>query len=125
MKIDSPGQAGANILLENSYRGKTGDDFQKLLAKARGEEDDRKLREACEEIEAIFIHQMLRQMRATVPSGGLLSESNAAKIYRDMLDEEYSRIMAHSPTNMGLAEMLYKQLAEEGQEAPSGTGKEE
>lgn len=115
MKINPP----AGVPLVNSqtapdaYAQKTAGDFQKLVRQAREEQDDLKLRQACQEMEAIFIHQMLREMRATVPEGQFLPESSAAKIYRDMLDESYSKIIAESRGNLGLGEMLYRQLKQE------------
>lgn len=111
MKIDSSGLASnAAKIAESSYQNKTGTDFQQVLKKVQEEKDDTKLREACREIEAIFIHQMLKQMRATVPQSSLIEESSAAKIYRDMLDEKYSQIMARSSNSLGLADLLYNQM---------------
>lgn len=85
-------------------------DFSKLLQQAQAEKDDQKLRAACEELEAVLIYRLLEQMRATVPEDGLFPASSAEKIYRQMLDEEYSKVIARSRDNFGLAEMLYKQL---------------
>jgi flagellar protein FlgJ len=71
-------------------------------------EKDR-LAEACQEFEALFWQQILRQMRRSIPKGGLLDGGTAEEIFRDFLDEEYSRTMA----NMGpgsLARMLYEEL---------------
>lgn len=84
--------------------------FKDVLEMAKGEKDEEKLKKACRDIEALFIHQMLKQMKATVPQGGLFPESMATKIYRDMLDTEYSKIISESPDNLGIAEMLYKEL---------------
>ena len=116
MNISPPAgfsQAGSTIARDVSARKKAGD-FQELVRQAREEQDDLKLRKACQEMEALFIHQMLREMRATVPESGLLPESAAAKIYRDMLDEAYSKIIAESRDNLGLGEMLYRQLKQDG-----------
>lgn len=85
-------------------------DFQEVLARAQREQDEPKLKQACQDIEAMFIQQMFKQMRATVPKGGLIPESMGTKIYEEMLDAEYSKLMASSPDNFGIAEMLYQQL---------------
>lgn len=96
--------------LRNSLAEKKDSAFQTLVKKAQAEQDEKKLMESCQEIEALFIHQMLRQMRASVPQGGLINESSATKIYQEMLDEEYSKLMAKSQNRMGIADVLYKQL---------------
>ena len=116
MKISPPQRPGGvdPKFLQNAYRDKTEGDFRRLLQQAEAEEDDRKLKKACREMEAVFIHKMLQQMRAAIPEGGLLPDSTATKIYRDMLDEAYSKIIAESRDNLGLGEMLYRQLKQSG-----------
>lgn len=107
--LDTP----SNILgktVQNPLRDKKDSNFQMLVKQAQAEKDEKKLMESCQEIEAIYIHQMLRQMRATVPQGGLINESSASKMYQEMLDEEYSKLMAKSHNSLGIADMLYKQL---------------
>lgn len=76
-----------------------------------GETEDAKLLAACQEIEALFIQQLWKQMRATVPKAGLIPESMAGNLYQEMLDAEYSKLMARSSQSKGIAEMLYKQLS--------------
>lgn len=86
------------------------EDFQDILAQAQEEKDDAKLKQVCQEIEALFIQQLFKEMRATIPKDGILPESMATNIYQEMLDAEYSKLMAKSPGNLGIAEMLYQQL---------------
>lgn len=94
---------------ESAYQ-QSKDNFQEIFAKAQREQDEGKLKKACQEIETLFIQQMFKQMRATVPKGGLIPESMGAKMYQEMLDAEYSRLMAESPHNLGLADLLYQHL---------------
>ncbi|MDD2401556.1 MAG: rod-binding protein [Clostridia bacterium] len=84
--------------------------FKKIFEKAKNEKDDKKLRTVCQEIEELFIHQMIKQMRATIPKSELMPESTATKIYNDMLDSEYSKQMAKSNNNIGIADVIYKQI---------------
>ncbi len=75
-------------------------------------DDPDKLQAACKGFESLFINQMMQQMRKTVPQDGLFNGGRAEKIYTEMLDSE----MAQSISNrggMGLAAMLYRQLATE------------
>ena len=98
---------------QDTMLSKKNNDFQEILSKVQNEKDDKKLREACQEMEAVYVNQLLRQMRATVPKSGLLEESAGSAIYREMLDEEYSKLIAKSPSSLGIAEMLYKQLKQD------------
>jgi Rod binding domain-containing protein len=73
---------------------------------------DRKspLYEQCRDFESIFVKMMLKEMRSTVAKDGLISGGWAEDIYRDMLDDEYSKSMA-ATANFGLADQLYRQLS--------------
>lgn len=71
----------------------------------------KKLREACEGFEAMFLSMMYKQMRATVPEGGLFGKkSNAMSIFEDMRDTELMNEVSKSG-GIGIADMMYKQLA--------------
>ncbi len=76
----------------------------------RGTSDDKKLKESCQEFEAMFIKQMLSAMKKTVNKSGLIKENMGEKIFDDMLNDEYAKSMA-STSEFGIAEMMYKQLA--------------
>ncbi len=68
------------------------------------------LREACEGFEAMFLSMMYKQMRATVPEGGLFGKkSNALEIFEDMRDAEMMNAAAKSG-GIGIADMMYQQL---------------
>ena len=73
---------------------------------------DKKLREACQGFEAMFLNMMYREMRHTVPENTLFGNSNADKIWQDMLDTEMVNNMA-SAGGVGLADVIYRQLTME------------
>lgn len=101
-----------------------------LLRKRVGSETDvaareQKLREACQGFEAIFMKQIWKQMRATVPEGDLL-HSREEKQYRDMYDNELMTKLSKSG-GIGLGDMLFNQLRREIDKAghgitPAGVG---
>ena len=76
---------------------------------AKGNADDTQLREAANEFEAIFIQQMLKTMRKTSLESDFVKKSEGEKIFRSMLDEQYSILSAKSG-RLGLGEMIYQQL---------------
>jgi Rod binding domain-containing protein len=46
------------------------------------------------QLESNFFGMVLRAMRDTVPEAGLLGGAGEARLYRGLLDEEYSRVAA-------------------------------
>lgn len=94
---------------------KSDNDFAAVLNKVKNEKDDKKLMEACQEMEAVFVQELFKQMRATVPENEFIPEGTASKIYQSMLDKEYSLQAAKSHNSLGLAEMLYEQLKADAQ----------
>ena len=75
---------------------------------------DKKLREACEGFEEMFMEIMYKQMRDTVPEDSLFGSSNADKILQSMRDSELMKQAAASG-GIGLADMLYKQMKKDSE----------
>lgn len=69
----------------------------------------KKLREACEGFESIFIQKMWQEMRNAVPKTGLMT-SREESYWQDMYDQELSKSMTKSG-GIGLADMMYEQLS--------------
>ena len=80
---------------------------------AKSPEEDKKLREACREMESVFLNIMLGKMRDTVPERTLFKKSSGEKMMQSMLDIELTRQMAQGG-GIGLGELLYKQLSNPG-----------
>lgn len=72
--------------------------------------DDKALKNACADFEAIFIKQMLDAMRKTVDKSDVVERGMAEDIFEDMLYQEYAKAMAQT-ANLGIADMMYKQLS--------------
>jgi flagellar protein FlgJ len=102
-KEDKVNKAGLNdqadiAKTDNAKTNKTVTD--KVDTEGNINKEDKELKKACQEIEAMFLQELLKEMRATVPQDGLIPDSMSTKIYRDMLDSEISKQMAESPHNM-------------------------
>jgi flagellar protein FlgJ len=80
--------------------------------------DEAKLKQACRDFEAIFISDMMKKMRKTVPESGLISGGRAEEIFRDMRDDEISKDMSKSG-GIGLSDMLYNELSGKSALRPS------
>ena len=72
----------------------------------------KKLKRACQDLEALFLEQLMKSMRKTVSESGLLGKGFAQETYGEMLDRELVKRMSHS-SGIGLAKILYRQLAED------------
>lgn len=68
------------------------------------------LRHSCREFEAIYVNEMYKSMRKTVPESGLFQKKGMAEdVYRDMLDMEMARQTA-AGDGMGIGKAMYQQL---------------
>ncbi len=81
-----------------------------------GPDKKAKLKEACEGFEAVFIGQMLKEMRKSVPKDGLLHGKYEDQ-YVSMFDEELSKTLAKQG-GIGLSEFMQRQLAERDPKTP-------
>lgn len=85
--------------------------LQKKIENVGEEKQDKELMDICKDFESIFIHMMLKEMRKTIPDGGLIEKSTATKIFEDMFDEEMAeRISDSEEDGVGIAKMLYEQF---------------
>jgi len=77
------------------------------------------LKQACQDFEAVFIGQLWKQMRSSVPKEGIL-HSKEEESYVSMFDQELSVKMARSG-GIGLADMLQASLSERLAQASQDT----
>ncbi len=75
--------------------------------------EDRRLRDACVEMESLLVGKMLKEMRKTVHKSGWINGGFAEEIFEDMLYDEYALSLSKN-SNLGLADMLYRQLSRKG-----------
>jgi len=96
---------------------------------------DKQIRAAAEEFSAVFLGQLTKAMRATVPQNQAMgSGSSAERMFQDLLDTEYARKIA-SGSGYGLTDVVYKALSEKDKhtktssflppEIPAGTAARE
>ena len=98
-----------------------------LTAPALLDKAHQDLKKACRQFDAYFTDLMLKEMRKTVPEGGLLGEqSNQREIFQSMMDQSLADNMSQ---HGALGQMMYEELApslgtrsEEGPLAPNNGG---
>ncbi|HEX6631118.1 MAG TPA: rod-binding protein [Gemmatimonadaceae bacterium] len=73
--------------------------------------DAERLRQTARDLEGVFVEQLFKAMRETVPQGGgVIDGGSGEEMFTGMLDQHLS---AEAPTRWqqhGLAEALYRQL---------------
>lgn len=87
--------------------------IQRSVELHKGQKDDKQadpaLRGACLKMESLFIHHLLKEMRATIDKSGFISGGRAEEIYTSMMDAETANRIANRG-GMGLADLLLHQL---------------
>jgi flagellar protein FlgJ len=69
------------------------------------------LRQSCREFETIYVMEMYKAMRKTVPEGGLFEKNVSTEIYTEMLDMETAKNTTRGK-GLGIAEAMYRQMAD-------------
>jgi flagellar protein FlgJ len=86
------------------------DSFAKKLEAAVQSNDDKELKEACQEFEGIMLNMMYKSMKATITKSDLIEKDAGTEIFESMQDENLME-QASKTGSFGLAESLYKQLS--------------
>lgn len=71
--------------------------------------DDKQIKKACQDFEAIFTGFLLKAMRKTVQKSELFGSNQEEDMFRDMMDDEIAKSSSQRGP-MGIADLLYKQL---------------
>ena len=67
------------------------------------------LKKACADFESIFIYNIFKSMRKSLPQNGLFGNSQEQKVYKSMADQAMAENIARGK-GMGLGELLYNQF---------------
>lgn len=73
--------------------------------------EEKKLKEACDGFEEIFVHKMFQVMRSSSPKDGIMSGGRGEEIFQDMLDENYSKMITKNGS-LGLSRVIFKDAKE-------------
>ncbi len=118
--LRNTGAAGANVVNdEESFQAQLKAATDKLnqtsKVKTMTSEEiakrDKEIKDASVQLEAIMLKLMYNEMWKTVPKDKLFGDDNAMEIYRDMYNEELTKVAAEGG-GIGLADFIYKQLTQ-------------
>ena len=69
--------------------------------------DDARLRRACAELESVFLNELMKLMRESVPESGLVSGGTGEEIFSSLLDQHIA-VQAAERMERGLGAALYR-----------------
>jgi peptidoglycan hydrolase FlgJ len=84
-------------------------DATRVAESLRGKPDDKAIRKAAEEFEAVFVSQMLAPMFETLESDTMFGGGPGEDIYRSMMVEEYGKVIARSG-GIGIADSVTREM---------------
>jgi flagellar protein FlgJ len=89
---------------------------------ASAKDDPRaKLRKASQDLESVFVNELFKAMRQTVPDEGILSQDPGQDLFTGMLDERIAQSYA-GQGKTGIGDALYHQLSRRLPDAGSASG---
>jgi peptidoglycan hydrolase FlgJ len=71
--------------------------------------EEARLRRACAQMEGVFLSQLMKAMRETIPQGGVVNGGSGEDMFTAMMDEHVSDAAA-SQQERGLGAALFRQL---------------
>ncbi len=71
---------------------------------------DKKLRKACRDFESLFLFNLFKEMRQTIPRSGMLPSAPGKETFQMMFDQKVAEDLSGRGDGMGLQKMLYEQL---------------
>lgn len=72
--------------------------------------NEKEMKKACADFEAMFLAKMLESMRKTIPKSGLLDGGKQEEIYTYLMDENLAKL-ASQGKGTGLGQWLYKEMS--------------
>lgn len=69
-----------------------------------------RLRKAAQDLEGVFVAELFKAMRATVPQDGIMGEAPGQDLFQSMMDDRVADLYA-GRSKSGLGEALYRQLS--------------
>ncbi len=65
--------------------------------------------QAFKDLEGLFLKELLKEMRKSIPDEGIFKKSHSTEMYEEMLDDVYSKAMADSG-QFGIAKQVAAQI---------------
>jgi len=86
--------------------------FNSILKTAIESEDQKRLYQACQDLEGVFLTKVFQSMRQTISRSDLMGSSFAMDTFESKLYDQYA-LMASQTKALGIADLIYQQLNEQ------------
>jgi flagellar protein FlgJ len=86
--------------------------FNSILKTAIEIEYQKRLYQACQDLEGVFLTKVFQSMRQTISRSDLMGSSFAMDTFESMLYDQYA-LMASQTKALGIADLIYQQLNEQ------------
>lgn len=87
--------------------------FESIIKDKLGDNDQKELYAACQELEAVWLSKVMETMRNSIDRSDFIPRSFADDTFESMLYDEYAKTMSKTG-QIGIADMLYNQLSNPG-----------
>lgn len=87
-------------------------DFNSIFQNALQSDDQKRLYQACQDMESVFLTKVFQSMRQTISRSDLMGSSFAMDTFESMLYDEYARTASKTKA-LGIADIIYRQLSEQ------------
>lgn len=101
-----------NDVLKPELPDSTDKGFNSILKTAIESEDQKRLYQACQDMEGVFLTKVFQSMRQTISRSDLMGSSFAMDTFESMLYDQYA-LMASQTKALGIADLIYQQLNEQ------------
>lgn len=73
-------------------------------------EDIQKIKKACKDFESVFIYQLLKTMRQTIPKTSGMGSLSGKDTYNMLMDQKVAEELSSKGNGVGLQKVLFEQL---------------
>ena len=73
-------------------------------------EKEKQLKKACADFEAMFVYELFKTMRRTVPRGGLLPKTTGYDSWDMVMDQHVAEELSKRNGGLGLQKIIYEQV---------------
>ena len=88
-----------------------------IPSRVKSDDSPADIMKAAQAFEAVFVNELMKSMRKTLPQDGLLNSGFANDVFNGMLDQEYAQLMSNSG-QFGLARMIAQQMGVDPHDLP-------
>ena len=114
--VDSLGKISPNQLRDMTFQGNGSLGKELELLKKNG--DETAIRKFSQDFEALFVQRLMKEMRKSVPKGGLMDKGLSMEWFEEMFDQAVAKEVT-AGQGIGMAKVIYDQLTRSPGEGPS------